>query len=243
MAAMPDLTDALLDWYDEHARELPWRGAVGEPVVGAGLASSCSSRRRSPGSVPVHEEWLRALAHAGRPGRRDRRARRSAPGAGSATRAGRCGCTPPPPRSSSGTAARCRRPTTTCWRSRASATTPRRPSRRSPSDAGTSCSTPTSAGSWPGCSAARSCPAPSVTRAERDRAAAVLPEDEPTAATWSIALMELGALVCTARSPRCDELPGQRRTAPGGRPATRRTTDRPGAARPGTAPTGSAAAG
>jgi A/G-specific adenine glycosylase len=50
-------------------------------------------------------------------------------------------------------------------------------------------------------------PAPSVTRAERDRAAAVLPADEPTAATWSIALMELGALVCTARSPACGACP------------------------------------
>jgi len=50
-------------------------------------------------------------------------------------------------------------------------------------------------------------PALSVTRAERDRATAVLPEDEPTAATWSIALMELGALVCTARSPRCEACP------------------------------------
>ena len=38
-----------------------------------------------------------------------RRARRCGPGAGSATRAGRCGCTPRPWRSSSGTAARCRR--------------------------------------------------------------------------------------------------------------------------------------
>ena len=31
--------------------------------------------------------------------------------------------------------------------------------------------------------------------------------EEPTAAAWSIALMELGALVCTARSPRCDACP------------------------------------
>jgi A/G-specific adenine glycosylase len=49
-------------------------------------------------------------------------------------------------------------------------------------------------------------PAASVTRAERDRAAAVLP-DEPVAATWSVAVMELGALVCTAASPRCDACP------------------------------------
>jgi A/G-specific adenine glycosylase len=50
-------------------------------------------------------------------------------------------------------------------------------------------------------------PATSVSRAERDRAAAVLPEDEATAATWSVAVMELGALVCTAASPRCADCP------------------------------------
>lgn len=50
-------------------------------------------------------------------------------------------------------------------------------------------------------------PARSVTRAERDVAAALLPDDEPTAATWSVAVMELGALVCTADRPRCDACP------------------------------------
>jgi A/G-specific adenine glycosylase len=50
-------------------------------------------------------------------------------------------------------------------------------------------------------------PSASVTRAERDLAASVLPEDEPTAATWSVAVMELGALVCTAANPRCDACP------------------------------------
>ena len=50
-------------------------------------------------------------------------------------------------------------------------------------------------------------PAASVTRAERDVAAELLPEDEPTAATWSVAVMELGALVCTAATPRCDACP------------------------------------
>lgn len=50
-------------------------------------------------------------------------------------------------------------------------------------------------------------PAASVTRAERDLAASVLPGDEATAATWSVAVMELGALVCTATSPRCDACP------------------------------------
>jgi A/G-specific adenine glycosylase len=46
-----------------------------------------------------------------------------------------------------------------------------------------------------------------VTVAERREAEALLPDDEPTAATWSVALMELGALVCTARAPRCGQCP------------------------------------
>ena len=50
-------------------------------------------------------------------------------------------------------------------------------------------------------------PGTSVTRAERDAAEQVLPADEPTAATWSVAVMELGALVCTAARPRCDACP------------------------------------
>src|SRR4051794_25960759 len=39
---------------------------------------------------------------------------------------------------------------------------------------------------------------PTVTVAERSLAIHLLPADEPTAATWSVALMELGALVCRA---------------------------------------------
>jgi A/G-specific adenine glycosylase len=46
-----------------------------------------------------------------------------------------------------------------------------------------------------------------VTAAERSVAIDLLPDDEPTAATWSVALMELGALVCTASSPRCEGCP------------------------------------
>ena len=47
---------------------------------------------------------------------------------------------------------------------------------------------------------------PSVTR---DLAAveALLPETPATAARFSVAVMELGALVCAARQPRCDECP------------------------------------
>jgi A/G-specific adenine glycosylase len=50
-------------------------------------------------------------------------------------------------------------------------------------------------------------PPANVSRAERDRAADLLPEDAADAATWSVALMELGALVCTAGRPRCADCP------------------------------------
>lgn len=50
-------------------------------------------------------------------------------------------------------------------------------------------------------------PAPAVTRAERDVATSLLPEDPATAATWAVATMELGALVCTARQPSCGTCP------------------------------------
>jgi A/G-specific adenine glycosylase len=60
-----------------------------------------------------------------------------------------------------------------------------------------------------------------LTRTERALAESLLPADPPTAARWSVALMELGALLCTASSPRCGACP----LAPGcawlaaGRPA------------------------
>jgi A/G-specific adenine glycosylase len=50
-------------------------------------------------------------------------------------------------------------------------------------------------------------PSVNVTVAERRRAEDLLPGDHPTAARWSVAVMELGALVCTARAPRCAACP------------------------------------
>ena len=46
-----------------------------------------------------------------------------------------------------------------------------------------------------------------VTRADLALVEALLPADEDAAATASVALMELGALVCTARAPRCPSCP------------------------------------
>lgn len=48
-------------------------------------------------------------------------------------------------------------------------------------------------------------PANAVTAAERQLATALLPAED--AHVWAAATMELGALVCTARSPQCDACP------------------------------------
>ncbi|MFG2194774.1 A/G-specific adenine glycosylase [Streptomyces sp. NPDC048639] len=50
-------------------------------------------------------------------------------------------------------------------------------------------------------------PPTATTAAERRLARALLPEDEGTAAAWAAGTMELGALVCTARSPACGRCP------------------------------------
>jgi A/G-specific adenine glycosylase len=53
----------------------------------------------------------------------------------------------------------------------------------------------------------RAQPPPSLTAAEQRLAESVLPDEPSVAARWAVAVMELGALVCTARSPFCDDCP------------------------------------
>ena len=65
---------------------------------------------------------------------------------------------------------------------------------------------------------ARSCEgraqaAPALTRAESALAQRLLPADAERSARWSIAAMELGALICTARAPACDQCPVVNRCA------------------------------
>jgi A/G-specific adenine glycosylase len=69
--------------------------------------------------------------------------------------------------------------------------------------------------------AGRAEPAPSLTAAEQRLAESLLPTEPATAARWAVAVMELGALVCTARSPACDRCPVAGRCAwqLAGRPA------------------------
>jgi A/G-specific adenine glycosylase len=50
-------------------------------------------------------------------------------------------------------------------------------------------------------------PPQATTAAERRTAGDAMPLDDETAATWAVAIMELGALVCTARTPRCADCP------------------------------------
>ena len=49
---------------------------------------------------------------------------------------------------------------------------------------------------------------PSPSRAETNLAAALLPAT-PDVGRWSVAVMELGALLCTARTPQCSQCPVQ----------------------------------
>ncbi|GAB4075930.1 HhH-GPD family protein [Nostocoides australiense] len=49
--------------------------------------------------------------------------------------------------------------------------------------------------------------APSLTKAERELAATWQPRARSDANAWNVAAMELGALVCTARAPRCSDCP------------------------------------
>jgi A/G-specific adenine glycosylase len=64
--------------------------------------------------------------------------------------------------------------------------------------------------------------ASSASVAERRLAESLLPAEPAVAARWSVAVMELGALVCTAAGPRCGDCPVARECAwlAAGRPAS-----------------------
>jgi A/G-specific adenine glycosylase len=59
----------------------------------------------------------------------------------------------------------------------------------------------------------RAFPAPAVTLAERRLAESLLPTEPERAARFSVGLMELGALMCQARTPSCDRCPVRARCA------------------------------
>jgi A/G-specific adenine glycosylase len=75
----------------------------------------------------------------------------------------------------------------------------------------------------------RAVPTASLQAGERQDLEALLPQDGETAAVTSEALMELGALVCTARNPRCEACPLADTCAwlAAGRPAAAQPSRRP----------------
>lgn len=56
-------------------------------------------------------------------------------------------------------------------------------------------------------------PAPALTAAEMRLAAELLPDDVGSSVRWNASVMELGALVCTARAPKCAVCPVRERCA------------------------------
>jgi A/G-specific adenine glycosylase len=202
---MDDLHEPLLRWYDEHARDLPWRSASATPWS---VMVSEYMLQQTPVSrvLPVHAQWLdrwptppdlaaepagEAIRMWGRLGYPRRALRLHAAAVAITERHG--GAVPSDhaqlralPGVGDYTAAAVavfafghRHPVLD--------TNVRRVLTRALAGA--------------------ELPPANVTRAERDRAAALLPEDDADAATWSVAVMELGALVCTAGRPRCADCP------------------------------------
>ena len=205
MAPMSELHDPILRWYDDHARELPWRGASAS--AWSVMVSEFMLQQTPVARVlPVHEQWLgrwptpaalaaeasgeavRAWGRLGYP----RRALRlhAAAGAIVAEHDGEVPACYDDLRALPGVGDYTAAAIATFAYGRRHAvldTNVRRVLGRVVSGV--------------------EFPAPTVTKAEREIALELLPEDEPTAATWSVAVMELGALVCTAANPRCADCP------------------------------------
>ncbi|GGF45450.1 adenine glycosylase [Marmoricola endophyticus] len=202
---MTTLHDTLLDWYDDHRRDLPWR----RPEASAwGVLVSELMLQQTPVArvLPVWEAWLE---------RWPTPARLAAESSGEAVRAwGRLGY-----------------PRRALRLHAAAVAITERHGGEVPDDHAALLALP-GVGDYTAAAVAsfafgqrhvvldtnvrrvleralggRAFPGTSPTRPERDRAAALLPDDPATAATWAVAVMELGALVCTARRPRCEQCP------------------------------------
>ena len=200
-----DLHAPLLRWYDEHARELPWRGAGATPwsvMVSEYMLQQTPVAR----VLPVHEQWL---------------ARWPSPAALAAE----------PPGEAIRMWGRLGYPRRALRLHAAATAIVERHGGTVPADHETLRTLP-GVGDYTAAAIAvfafggrhpvldtnvrrvlarvldgTELPPTSVTRGERERAAALLPGEDADAATWSIALMELGALVCTAAGPRCHACP------------------------------------
>jgi A/G-specific adenine glycosylase len=194
-----------LQWYDQHARDLPWRGPAATPW---GVLVSEIMLQQTPVSrvLPVYDEWL---ARWPRPG--DLAAETS----GEAVRAwGRLGY-----------------PRRALRLHDAATCVVNRHGGEVPSSYGELLTLP-GVGSYTAAAVAafafgrrhavldtnvrrvlaravsgQEQPALHLTAAERSLAETLLPDEPAVAARWAVAVMELGALVCTARDPRCADCP------------------------------------
>ena len=194
--------DTVIAWWD-HARDLPWRSTDRQPW---GVLVSEVMLQQTPVTrvEPVWRAWLTRWPEPADLAPRIR-AKPSVAGDGSDTPGVLSGCT------------RRRTRRRTARRSGADLVSRapgppggrglRRQQRRC-SRSGTvmRCSTPTFGVSSRAVGGTAR-PSPTTTAAERRRAESLMPADAATAVTWAVAVMELGALVCTARSPRCDACP------------------------------------
>ncbi|OMH25492.1 hypothetical protein BKD30_06070 [Tersicoccus phoenicis] len=196
---------AVIDWYRRHARVLPWRSA--DRTAWAVMVSEFMLQQTPVGRVlPVWEEWLRRW-----PSPADLAAEPS----GEAVRAwGRLGY-----------------PRRALRLHAAAAAITERHGGRVPDDEADLLALP-GVGAYTAAAIAafahgrravvldtnirrvfsrtlqgQALPRPSMTVAESRLARALLPADDADAAEWNVAVMELGALVCTARAPRCDDCP------------------------------------
>ena len=203
---MSDLHDAVLDWYDDHARELPWRGP--DASAWSVMVSEFMLQQTPVARVlPVHAAWLErwptpaalaaeptgeAVRMWGRLGY-PRRALRLHAAAGAIVE--RFGGEVPASYDDLLASARGRRLHRLGDRQLRLRTAPRRPRHQRATGAG-------AGGRRAWSSPLLRSPAPNATSPPP-----LLPDDVSTAATWAVATMELGALVCTARTPRCADCP------------------------------------
>ena len=202
---MNDLLEPILEWYDDHARELPWRGTAASAwsvMVSEFMLQQTPVKR----VLPVHEAWLEAWPTP---------ADLAAQPTGEAVRAwGRLGY----PRR----ALRLHAAATAVVADHGGVV---------PADYDDLIKLP-GVGDYTAAAIASFAygrrhvvldtnvrrvfaravggvefPATAVNRAERDLSTSLLPSDAATAATWAVAVMELGALRCTAAKPVCSECP------------------------------------
>jgi A/G-specific adenine glycosylase len=194
-----------LEWYEEHARELPWRGAEATPW---GVLVSEIMLQQTPVArvLPVYLEWL---------GRWPRPAGLAAEAPGEAVRMwGRLGY----PRR----ALRLHEAATSMVTRHGGAVPSSYDDLLALPGVGSYTAAAVASFAFGGRHAvldtnvrrvlARAVsgqeqPAPHLSAAERGIAAALVPDEPAVAARWAVAVMELGALVCTARDPRCTACP------------------------------------